>query len=215
MLTLSTGTDIPPPAAWPPGTRFVLGDPPWQWKSWGDGGYEKSPQVHYATMETAEICEVWGALGLDGAMGRDVVLALWATFPRLPDALQVMGAWGFRYVTGTPWVKARLGDGVRVALGAGKVIRGVGEALLIGARGQPRRRGRAADGRDLVDIVDNAGRDDEGGDDVIVAPRGRHSAKPWVQYPFIENLYPGPGIELFARGRGRAGWTVWGLEAVG
>ena len=86
MLTLSTGTDIPPPAAWPPAVRMILADPPWQWKSWGAGGYQKAPQAHYDTLETVEICEVWPALGMDSVVAGDVVLALWANLPRLGDA---------------------------------------------------------------------------------------------------------------------------------
>jgi N6-adenosine-specific RNA methylase IME4 len=47
---------------------------------------------------------------------------------------------------------------------------------------------------------------------VIVAPRGKHSAKPVEVREMIERLYPTlPKIELFARER-VPGWDAWGNE---
>jgi len=44
-------------------------------------------------------------------------------------------------------------------------------------------------------------------------PRGRHSAKPEAFIDLVEQVSPGPYLELFAR-RQRLGWDTWGNEAL-
>ena len=44
-------------------------------------------------------------------------------------------------------------------------------------------------------------------------PRGRHSAKPDAFLDLVEQVSPGPYLELFAR-RNRLGWDTWGNEAL-
>ena len=49
---------------------------------------------------------------------------------------------------------------------------------------------------------------------MIKAPVGKHSAKPAIFYRLIEEYFPNlPKIELFARGKARPGWGIWGNEA--
>ena len=55
-------------------------------------------------------------------------LYLWATNNFLPDALEVMKAWGFRYVTMITWMKDRIG--------LGQYFRGLTEHCLFGIRGK-------------------------------------------------------------------------------
>jgi N6-adenosine-specific RNA methylase IME4 len=43
-------------------------------------------------------------------------------------------------------------------------------------------------------------------------PRGEHSEKPEEFYAMVEQVSPGPYLEMFAR-RSRIGWDVWGDEA--
>ncbi len=59
----------------------------------------------------------------------NAVLFLWATNPLLPDALQVMAAWGFEYKTNMVWVKN--------SHVAGFYVYGQHELLLIGVKGLP------------------------------------------------------------------------------
>ena len=47
---------------------------------------------------------------------------------------------------------------------------------------------------------------------VILAPRTEHSAKPEHFYDLVEQVSPGPYLELFAR-RHRMFWDVWGNES--
>jgi N6-adenosine-specific RNA methylase IME4 len=49
---------------------------------------------------------------------------------------------------------------------------------------------------------------------VIFAPVREHSRKPDEAYDLIEAYFPSlPKIELFGRGKARAGWDIWGNEA--
>lgn len=45
-------------------------------------------------------------------------------------------------------------------------------------------------------------------------PRGEHSAKPDAFLDIVEQVSPGPYVELFAR-RARFGWDYWGNESLG
>ena len=65
------------------------------------------------------------ALGVPAA--DDSVLFLWATSPKLPEAIDVLDAWGSQYVTCMVWVKDKIGMGY--------YARQQHELLLIGKRG--------------------------------------------------------------------------------
>ena len=52
---------------------------------------------HYPTMTHEDIC----AIPVPAA--RNAVLYLWAVAPKLPDALEVMTSWGFKYKTSAVW----------------------------------------------------------------------------------------------------------------
>jgi N6-adenosine-specific RNA methylase IME4 len=50
------------------------------------------------------------SLPVNALAGRDAVLFLWATFPQLPEALETIKAWGFKYKTiAFDWVKLTRG----------------------------------------------------------------------------------------------------------
>lgn len=49
---------------------------------------------------------------------------------------------------------------------------------------------------------------------VFTWPRGRHSEKPDAFLDLVEQVSPGPYVELFAR-RARFGWDYWGDESLG
>lgn len=158
----------------------VYADPPWQFSNSGLNG---SAEHHYPTMPTDEIA----ALPVKDCLTDDAVLFLWSTNAHLPDALGVMAAWGFRYVTNFVWVKDRQTHGK-----IGFYLFGKHELLLIGVRGS------------LLP--------EEKLGSVIEAPRREHSQKPEQVYELIEEMYPGLGyLEMFARQR-REGWSVFGNE---
>ena len=170
---------------------LILADPPWAYL-WGTGkdGGNFSPEKHYNTMSTDEIC----ALPVKALRNPNCALALWATGPTLPDAFQVMEAWGFKYKTMLfVWVKQNP-KALTIVTGPGSYTRSACEYVLLGMRGHMKRA--------TTEVVSQ----------VLLAPRGRHSAKPDGVQEGLERLWPAASrIELFAR-RTRPGWDAWGDE---
>lgn len=180
--------------------QVIYADPPWRFKSWSDEGKDRSPDAmvrqkglaerHYATMDKASICGLLDELELP--IARDATLLLWAVDCMLPEALEVMEAWGFQFKTvAFTWAKTnRTKPGYSVGLGYW--TRGNPEMCLLGTRGSPKRKSAAV--RQL-----------------IVSERREHSRKPDEAYERIETLLDGPYIELFARNR-RPGWESRGNQ---
>jgi N6-adenosine-specific RNA methylase IME4 len=120
----------------------------------------------------------------------DCVQFLWATPPMLPQALEVMAAWGFTYVTQVIWDK-NADDGHDYWF----INRH--ETLLVGKKGKIPTPASGTQQRSM-----------------IKAPVGRHSAKPESFYRLIEEYFPNlPKIDLFARGKMRPDWAAWGAGA--
>jgi N6-adenosine-specific RNA methylase IME4 len=158
---------------------LILAEPPWQL---GNPDSDYAPEQYYPTLPLDQIA------ALEIPAGEDALLYLWAVNSHLPDALQVMAAWGFDYRGCEVWVKPWIGMGVWT--------RNRHELLLIGRRG-----GASPAPRKLLL------------DSVIQAGRGGHSEKPTAVYNRLEHLYPGRSkLELFARGIPRPGWTSWGNQ---
>jgi N6-adenosine-specific RNA methylase IME4 len=112
----------------------------------------------------------------------------------LVEGLEVVAAWGFRYVSNIVWAKRRQ-DGGPDGRGVGFYFRNVTELILFGVRGSMR---TLAPARSQVNMIETRKRE--------------HSRKPDEQYELIERCSPGPYLELFAR-YPRPGWTAWGDEA--
>jgi N6-adenosine-specific RNA methylase IME4 len=185
-----------------PGGPFgvIYADPPWRWQAWGQRGQDRSAAKHYPTMTGPELA----ALPVAEAAGPDCSLFLWAVDPMLPQALDLMAAWGFSFKTvAFYWIKTRGGaradqlelwsDSRSCPKGLGYWTRANPEICLLGTRGRP---GRAA--RDV--------------ERTIFAPRREHSRKPDQVADAIRRLTGDVArLELFARTR-RPGWQVWGNE---
>ena len=77
----------------------IYADPPWQYQQ---KGVEGAAERIYPTMALEELCKLPVAQLAEKA----AVLFLWTTFPMLPNALQLIQAWGFRYKnTAFLWLK--------------------------------------------------------------------------------------------------------------
>lgn len=175
--------------------QVVLADPPWAY--WGDPDKPQAAGKHYPMMSTEEIC----ALPVREHMAKRAVLCLWATGPKLPEAVEVMRAWGLHYRgVAYVWVKTR-GDGTVIS-GQGTrptLVKPTTEFVLAGTT--------VRTGRPLPLLTEAQGQ-------VVLAPRpgGRHSAKPpEVRRRIVELLGDVPRVELFARER-VDGWDAWGNE---
>ena len=141
-------------------------------------------------MSIDELC----ALPVERLAEKDCLLFLWATFPQLPEALQLIKAWGFQFKTvAFVWLK-RNKKSPTWFYGLGYWTRGNAEICLLATRGHPKRA--------------NAGVHQ-----VILSHIEEHSKKPEEARSRIVRLMGDvPRIELFARSRA-PGWDVWGNEA--
>lgn len=161
---------------------ILYADPPWEYEHSKTDSREVTN--HYPTMTLQDI----RALPVAECATEDAVLFLWATSPKLAEAMTVIAAWGFTYRTCMVWVKDKIGMGY--------YARQRHELLLVATRGSL-----------PVPLPENRP------DSVIAAPRLEHSAKPTEVYGIIEAMYPEYSrIELFSRCR-REGWDSWGNEA--
>lgn len=166
----------------------IMCDPPWAFENYSEKGEGRSAKAHYDCMPTSEIA----ALPIGHLASGDAWLWLWATWPMLRDAQAVMEAWGFRYVTGGPWLKR--GRSGKVAFGTGYIFRECNEPFLIGKIGNPPVCSRSV--RNLIE-----------------APRRQHSRKPDEAYTVCEQLFgPARRADIFSR-ETRPGWSSWGREA--
>jgi N6-adenosine-specific RNA methylase IME4 len=166
---------------------IVYADPPWRYQ---DRGCNGNAEGHYSTMALEEI----KALPVRESCARDAVLLMWATWPLMPEAMQVVSAWGFTYKTiGFLWVKKNRSDCGHF-FGLGRWTRGNSEVCLLATRGKPKRASAAVE-------------------QLCFEPLTRHSEKPRVvRDRIVELLGDVPRLEMFAR-TSAAGWTVWGNEA--
>ena len=176
------------------GRKFstILADPPWRFENrTGKMAPEHRRLARYETMTLADIC----GLPVQGVAADTAHLYMWTPNALLPEALQVMQAWGFSYKSNLIWHKIRK-DGGSDGRGVGFYFRNVTEMILFGVRGRHAR--TLAPGRRQVNMIETRKRE--------------HSRKPDEQYELIEACSPGPYLELFARGE-RPRWSVWGNQA--
>ena len=168
----------------------IYADPEWKFEPYSrETGMDRAADNHYPTSELADI----KARDVAAIAADDCVLFLWATAPMLPQALEVMAAWGFTYKSHTIWRKA---DDDGLMLGTGYWFRNGHELLLVGTRGKAV---APAMGEQFPSVIDH--------------PALRHSEKPGRFAELIEAYFPNlPKIELNARAT-RPGWDAWGLEA--
>jgi N6-adenosine-specific RNA methylase IME4 len=112
---------------------------------------------------------------------KDSALFFWATMPKLKNAMEVIDAWGFTYITcAFTWVKQNPKNR-GIYSGLGHWTNGNAELCLFAKRGRPKRVARNVK-------------------QIVLAPRGRHSAKPSeVRDRIVKLMGDVPRIELFAR----------------
>lgn len=160
--------------------QIIYADPPWRY----DFAETDSRKIEnqYPTMELEEIKNMYIP------SSDDCVLFLWATAPKIREALEVMNAWGFEYKTQMIWDKK--------IIGMGYWFRGQHEILMVGTKGNvfpPPQEKRISS--------------------IYREKRGKHSKKPDAIRRFIDGWYPNQRkLELFARDT-FIGWDVYGNEA--
>jgi len=115
-------------------------------------------------------------------------LYLWTTQKYLPDAFEVLKAWGFKYCQTLTWCKTPRGKG------QGGVYCPTNEFLILGRKGKMPK----------VERVDTTWFNTK-------RPHNEHSKKPEFFQDLIETVSDAPRLEMFAR-RERENWDVWGNE---
>lgn len=168
------------------GFDLIMADPPWSYEMRSEKGYGRAPDAHYTTMPLDDIKR----LPVEVLAAPNCLLWLWSVGPMLPQALEVIAAWGFTFKTAGSW--AKVGDSGKQAFGTGYLLRNAGEPFLIATRGNPKTTRKVRS--------------------VIIAPVREHSRKPDAAFQAAETLMPDARrLELFSR-QTRPGWSVWGNE---
>ena len=159
--------------------QIIYADPPWRYSF--SSTKNRKIENHYDTMTLNDI-KTLSVPSADNA-----ILYLWATAPKLLEAIDVIKAWGFTYKTHCIWDKG--------LIGMGYWWRGQHELLLVATKGSispPEQKDRESS--------------------VYFEKRGKHSKKPEHFREFINKAFPEYSkIELFARQK-TDGWDVWGNE---
>jgi N6-adenosine-specific RNA methylase IME4 len=202
----------------------VYADCPWRFQNWsmaeqavrGEKWGRANGRSPYPVLTT----ETLASLPVGDICHRDTLLFMWATYPKLADALQVMEAWGFTYTTTVfTWVKLtrqayrnyqkwqKKGEAGSLEeilpklfnAGNGYWTMANPEIVLLGKRkgGKPKRLRK--DIRNLV-----------------VTPLTTHSAKPQeVRDRIVRLVGDRPRIEMFARPPVADNWDALGDEIDG
>lgn len=172
---------------------IIYADPPWNYKDKRESHKRLSggASVHYKTMALEDIKK----MPIPAISNDNCMLFLWATFPNLSEALEVIKAWGFQYKTlGFSWIKTNKKNG-KPFFGIGYYTKSNCEVCLIGVKGKPIKKSNFVSS-------------------VVISPREGHSKKPDI---IRENIVKLCGdisrIELFARSENK-GWDVWGNEVI-
>ena len=170
--------------------NIVYADPPWNYNDKRTGKkMSGGASNHYSTMKLNDIKK----LPIGNLTNENCMLFLWATFPNLQEALEVIKAWGFKYKTlGFSWIKTNKKNG-KPFFGIGYYTKSNCEVCLIGVKGRPFKESDAISS-------------------VVIAPREEHSKKPnEVREKIVTLCGDVPRIELFARQKVN-GWDCWGNE---
>lgn len=192
----------------------ILADPPWRYNRDDLGKDPKMGGFTYDTMSDQELYD----LPMQNIANKNSLLFLWATMPKLPEALKCIEAWGYRYsTTAFVWVKLNRRGFMHKSQGQlntdkvrlynivelwGGVYSGLGrwtnqnvEIVLLGKRGTFPRESKSVK-------------------QLLFAPLQDHSRKPRDVFSRIDHLvgYDKKKIELFARDVPPENWDATGLE---
>ena len=166
--------------------QIIYADPPWSYNDKmgnrvdlgsATGTYNTQGLDWIKNLKVSEISD------------KDCALFIWAVSPLLPEAFEVIEAWGFKYKTvAFVWSKKTI-NGNKVA-NMGRWTMGNVEVCLLATKGSPKRASKNV--RQLVEDL-----------------RAEHSRKPdQVRNRIVELMGDIPRIELFARDHGLK--NLWG-----
>jgi site-specific DNA-methyltransferase (adenine-specific) len=166
--------------------QIIYSDPAWSYTDKAHAG--KRGAGHKYRCTTTEEMSQWDVSAL---CAPNATLFMWATMPMLPDALDLMRAWGFQYKT-VAFVWHKLTKNGKSHFGMGNWTRANCEMVLLGVCGKPKR--LCASVRQFIEH-----------------PVMEHSVKPAIFRESVLALMGRdlPRLEMFARCRSE-GWDAWG-----
>lgn len=184
----------------------ICADPPWHFRARtalqvGNWTSRRDAEKHYSVMGIDDIC----AMPVKELAAKDAHLFLWTTGPCLPQAFDVIKAWGFRYSgIAFTWVKLKKTYNAKqlrvlplaasdLHVGLGLTTRKNAEFCLLARRGSARRESKRVR-------------------EIILSPIREHSRKPDEFFERVVEYTNGPYLELFSR-QSRDGWATWGNES--
>lgn len=186
--------------------RTIVADPPWHYEKTGISSGEghmtrdalRPVPMPYATLTVAEIA----SLPVGALAEPDAHLYLWTTQRYLRESFEVVDSWGFQVSATLVWCKQPFG------LKMGGAFPSSVEFVQFARRGTLPAQGRADKQwwdwpRKIAPPVKRGER-----------RSSLHSAKPEAFLDMVEQVSPGPYVELFAR-RARFGWEYWGDQSLG
>jgi len=196
---------------------LIYADCPWKYANYTDKAHGAAA-AHYAGMTLEQLA----ALDIARYAEEDASLCMWATWPKLDEAMKLGEAWGFRYITGFPWVKyvPSYADAINVTdpktgvsyfhvkQGCGFVVYQCSEPLLWWRRGDPKRD---------ADFVKQVGLLTGMEQRTFWAPLNKgvhdsHSRKaPEIRWQLGQEYKSQKKLELFAT-EFCPGWTSWGAS---
>jgi len=166
--------------------RTIVADPPWLVQAGPRSlhdPHERSRPLPYMTMTVEQI----ESLAVAQIIEADAHLYIWTINAYVEAAYRIARAWGFKPSTLLVWAKSPKGRGL------GGTFSTATEYVLFARRGSLPATAR----------VDR---------NWWQWPRRHHSEKPEHFIDMVEQVSPGPYLEMFAR-RHRLGWDVWGNES--
>ena len=187
--------------------RTIVVDPPWSittgptLKYSTDGMFARgkkgaSRSVPFSTLSVPEIAQ----LPVSDLAETNAHLYLWVINAYVRDAYELVRGWGFTPAQLLTWCKSPHG------LGPGGAFVSTTEHCLFARRGVLQHKTRIDSTWWLwprrIGPPVKPGKD----------RRTMHSAKPEAFIDMVEQVSPGPYVELFAR-RHRMGWDVWGDQS--
>ncbi len=160
--------------------KTVLCDPPWKIDFIKLKMRPNQIKMPYPTMTTEAI----KAIPVSDIADAQCNLFLWTTHTSLPDALEVVKAWKFRYHCMLTWDKTNGRPCMGFKRDTEFVIYAYKRRITVKQKGE------------FIHTL-------------FTEAATEHSRKPGLLYTILENNTPEPRIELFARAR-RAGWYCVG-----
>jgi len=176
--------------------NIILADPPWSYSDKRDNPTKNNPNgaggatKHYNCMKIEDLKK----LNVNELADEDCMMFMWATFPKLDSALELMKAWGFKYRTvAFVWVKMKNDMSEPRGDGIGFYTNNNAEIVLLGRKGK-------------------YWREEKNVRQIILEPKSKHSKKPdEIKERIVRLMGNIPRIELFSRDK-TEGWDVWGNE---